>query len=360
MLKTTDSMKATRARAAKALEELLSQVPPITVECIDQEVQIADRQADIVARVLIGSRHHELVCEVKGSGQPRQVRMALLQLREYIGRNHPRSIPVFIAPYLSPQAQSLCREHDVAFLDLEGNCRLAFNGVFIERQVSSKPVGDRRELRSIFKPKSAQVLRVMLRDPRRCWRVAELSEAAGVSLGHISNIRAALLNREWASVRPEGLSLTNPDALLDAWRDAYATPAGERSRYYTTLHGSAFDAAAREALKLANERGEAMFASFSAAQWIAPYARAASQFFYADEAGAEALKEPLKLSSAAKGENIFITRPDDLGLFRDKIEPAEGIPCTSAIQTYLDLSIAGERGREAADYLREETLKWLN
>ena len=99
------------------------------------------------------------------------------------------------------------------FLDLVGNARLAFDNVFIERRVSGRPPADRRELKSLFKPKSAQVLRVLLRDPRRAWRVTELAEPAGVSLGHVSNVRAGLLDREWAQVSEGGLFLSEPDAL---------------------------------------------------------------------------------------------------------------------------------------------------
>ena len=101
-----------------------------------------------------------------------------------------------------------------------------------------------------------------------------------------------------------------------------------------------------------------MFASFSAAQWLAPYARAATHFLYADKAGLDVLQHELKLSSAAKGENVVITQLNDPGLFRDRVEPAPGIICTSLVQTYLDLAAAGERGREAADHLRQEKLKW--
>lgn len=49
---------------------------------------------------------------------------------------------------------------------------------------------------------------------------------------------------------------------------------------------------------------------------------------------------------------------EDEGLFRDAVEPAPHVRCTSPVQTYLDLYVAGERGREAADHLRKEKLKW--
>jgi len=361
MLKMADSANEIelQRRAAEALHALLEQVPAIGAMGVEIEARGKDQCADIVARVTAGGRRHVLVGEVEASGQPRHVRMAVLRLRDDIARHDAGAIPIFVAPYLSPGAQALCREQGVGFLDLEGNARLVFDGVFIERLVPGKPAADRRELRSIFKPKSAQVLRVLLRDPRRSWRVAELGAAADVSLGHISNIRLALLDREWAAIGPEGLCLTEPDRLLDAWRDAYERPAGKRFGFYTTLHGSAFEEAARAALAVANKDGTAMFAFFSAAHWLAPFARSGSQYFYADESGADVLRHMLKLSSVAKGENLVLTRLKDRGLFHDAVEPAPGILCTSPVQTYLDLAAAGERGGEAADHLRRERLTWL-
>ncbi len=350
-------MKELENRAAEALSTLLKQVP--TIELNDIEIEPpGDRNIDILAHINVSNRRHALVCEVKSNGQPRYVRMALLQLRNYVAPLGRDTTPILIAPYLSPEAQTLCREHEVGFLDLEGNARLVFDGVFIERLVPTRPSAVRRELKSLFKPKSAQVLRVMLRNPGRVWRVVELAKAADVSLGHVSNVRAALLDREWAQVSPEGLSLSKPDALLDAWRDAYESPAGKRIGFYTTLHGSAIEEAARKALRASAKDGQAVFASFSAAHWLAPYARTGTQYFYADDAGLERLQGALKLSSTAKGENVVVTLPKDHGLFRDTVEPASGVVCTSQVQTYLDLAVAGERGREAADHLRKETLSW--
>ncbi len=348
-------MNALEHRAAEALTGLLAQVPAIELTGIDVEPQ---GSVDILAHINVAGRRHALACEVKASGQPRHVRMALLQLRDYVAQMGDGAMPLFIAPYLSPEAQALCREQGVGFLDLEGNTRLVFDGVFIERRVASKPPVERRDLKSIFKPKSAQVLRVMLRDPRRAWRVAELAAAAEVSLGHVSNVRTALRDREWAGVEPDGLAITEPDALLEAWRDAYAPPAGKRLGFYTTLHGGAFEDAARQAFATASNGGHVLFASFSAAQWLAPYGRTGSQFFYADEAGLDALRNALKLSATSKGENVIVTLPKDRGLFLDRVEPAPGIICTSPVQTYLDLAAAGERGREAADHLRRERLTW--
>jgi Transcriptional regulator, AbiEi antitoxin, Type IV TA system len=358
MLKPTQSMKEFEHRAADALRQLLAQVPAIELLGIEHEAYGSGRGADIVAHINAFGRRHVLVCEVKSTGQPRHVRTGLLQLRDYMAHHAQDGMPLFIAPYLSLDAQTLCREQGVGFLDFEGNARLIFDGVFIERQVASKPVAERRELKSLFKPKSAQVLRVMLRDPVHAWRVSDLAQAADVSLGHVSNVRSSLLDREWAQVSSDGLFLSEPDGLLDEWRDAYEPPAGKGLTFYTTLHGSALEDVMRRAVNPHGGSGLAVLASFSAAHWLAPYGRTSTQYFYADETGLERLKSALKLSAASKGENVKVTVLKDYGLFRDTVEPAPGAICTSPVQTYLDLSDAGERGREAADHLRREKLRW--
>lgn len=358
MLKDDHPMKEAEARAGEVLRRLLENVPILQIEGIKTEAVSSDWEPDLIARLLVDGRPHTLICEYKSNGQPRYARSALLELRDYVAQKAPNATPVFMAPYLSPAVRQLCEEKGVGYLDLEGNARIAFGGVFIERMVADKPAAEQRELKSLFRPKSAQVLRAMLREPARAWRVTELSEISGVSLGHVSNVRTGLIDREWAHTSEGGLVLSKPDALLDAWRDAYTAPPGERLRFYTPLHGSALEDAARSALRAESDPGRAVFASFSAAQWLAPYGRTGTHYFFANEEGLRKLQAALKLAPASKGENVVVTVPKDLGLLADTIEPAPGAICTSAVQTYLDLSIAGERGAEAAEHLRLERLSW--
>jgi hypothetical protein len=359
MLKLSPEVKFEK-EAANRLQALLAEVPFVSVENLKQNVSDPDhhREFDLLLELKSNGRPQKLVCEFKSNGQPRIVRSAIDQLRYYVQALDKAAYGVVIAPYLSPAAQELCREENVGFLDFEGNCRLVFDGVFIERAVPLRPVTERREIKSIFAPKSAQLLRQLLRDPKRHWKVAELAAQAGVSLGHVSNVRHALIDREWARSDRDGLILTNPDALLDSWRTVYEKPAGQQLQFYTTVHGGALQQRLPHIVEEANDKGELMLASFSAAQWLAPYARVSTSYFYVDEKGLSVLKERLDLSSPVRGENVMVLQIEDQGLFRDSVEPAPRIRCTSPVQTYLDLTVAGERGREAAEHLREEKLKW--
>ena len=110
MLKAPESMKELESRAAGALGALIEQVPAIKLKDIKVEPPDSDHGVDILAHINVSDRPHVLVCEVKASGQPRHVRMALLQLRNYVAHFGSEATPIFIAPYLSPEAQALCRE----------------------------------------------------------------------------------------------------------------------------------------------------------------------------------------------------------------------------------------------------------
>lgn len=357
MLKTPISVNV-EEQAVEALRVALAEVPDLAVLRVQTSDELRGTSIDFIFDITFNGQPHVLVGEVKSSGQPRHVQNGLFQLKRYAEAQHFPVTPIFIAPYLSEEARALCASDKVGYLDLAGNARIVFPGFFLSRSVTGKPPAERRELRSLFKPKSAQVLRTMLREPARHWRVADLAKESLVSIGHVSNVRNSLINRGWAEVSGDGVCLSNPDRLLDAWRDEYVPPSGERLTFYTTLHGNAFEEAIREYGTALALDGIAILASFSAANWLAPYARTGTHYFYADYEGVDRLRSLLKFSTATRGENVVVTVLDDIGLFHDSVEPTAGIHCTSPVQTYLDLYVSGERGQEAAEHLRQEKLQW--
>jgi hypothetical protein len=343
--------------AKTKLQEVLARVPFISVGVTEAPPLVGllgSRSPDFLLPLRAGNGAWQLVCKVNGLAQPRQVRSVMLEMNDYLKTlGNPKSYPVLLAPYISPDSAEICRQAGVGFVDFAGNCRLVFGQIFIERSGAANPKAEKRGLRSLFSPKAARIMRCLLREPRVIWRVKDLEERAGVSLGQVSNVRQALLDREWAQARSDGMLLTQADALLDAWRDAYEKRAVKRSRYYTILHGDALEKQIKAALNAAGQGEHALLASFSAAQWLAPFARYSTQMFYADETGESILREWLQLEPVSKGENVIIERPADEGMLADRIEAAPGVWSTGLVQTYLDLHAVGERGIEAAEHLRQ-------
>ena len=368
MLKSSEIVKDMEIRTIEAVRDLLRDVPGVQIEAVDYEQKICrDYGVDgLVAFAHCGGAY-ALVVEVRSNGAPRYVRSGVYQLQSCTARlrrfDEPnggrRFIPIIVSPYLSPESRAICLDHDIAYLDLVGNARLAFDAVYIERAVAERPVSETRSLRSIFSPKAAAILRVLLREPGRAWRVADLAARARASYGHVSNVRKALLAREWIEVGEDGVVLVQPDALLQTWRESYRRPAGESVTGYTHLHGTQLDERLRGTLNPDPDRPRAIYALHSAAQWLAPFGRSATHTFYADEPGAEALREALKLTHAARGANVVLLVPTDESLFHDASEPGPEVFCTSPIVTYLDLWTGSDRDREAAEHLAREFFPWL-
>lgn len=344
-------------RAAEALKAFLGTIPQLSLSdmVVTGKPDESDPSVDIVADTEFAGRPMRLVVEVKGNGQPRMAHQAAYQLKRYLDRSGQDGVPMFMAPYISEQSQAVCREEGIGYLDFEGNARIAFESVFIDRRVEGKPEPERRALRSLFKPKSARILRVLLNEPNRAWRVTELAQEAKVSIGLVSTIGSALREREWADQSRQGLRLTDPSGLLDEWARNYEPPKGEDVRLYTHLHGKAL---AEQLRDLGTGGGRVVLGSFSAADWLAPFVRQGTSYFYADERGLEALQAALNLTSPAKGANIIVRVPDDDGVLDDARTIAPGLFATSPVQTYLDLMIGGERGVEGAAHLKDKLLRW--
>jgi hypothetical protein len=358
LLKQALELKEGESLGLQTLLELLAQVPVIRgVEPVLPRTGDASG-IDALVGLQLEDRLQPLACAVLANGQPRHVRLALWELTHAIRRDCPDAIPLVIAPYLSPASQTLCKEHKVAFLDQQGNARLVFDGVFIERVAAGKPASVRRDLKSLFTPKAAQVLRLLLRDPWRPWRVTELAAKAEVSLGQVSNVRRGLLDREWATVTEEGLALKDPDALLDAWSEVYAGLGGKKTSYYTTLHGKGLENAFLNLCRDQQDQPSVLLASFTAANWLAPYGRTGIHNLLSRPSELEHVQQSLALQPAVSGANIVVTVPAHEGVFIDAVQPVPGIVCTSPVQTFLDLSAAGERGKEAAEHLRSKLLRW--
>lgn len=367
-MKTPFSVNDLEVAALHAASDLLADVPHLRAHPVRHDHPHGSGHP-IDGRIEFehGDDTYGLVIDVKRDGAPRFVRSAVYRLKGYLAHvdqsdhedSNRRWIPMLVSPYLSPESRSICLDHGVAYLDLVGNAHLAFGHVYIDRAVADRPVSETRALRSIFAPKAAAILRVLLRRPDSAWRVAELAEAADASLGHVSNVRKALLAREWIEKRKDGIVLVQPGALLTNWRKEYRRPAGRHIRRYTLLHGDQVSKQLSGRLNATPPHPRAILSSHSAARWLAPFGRGGRDSFYADEPGARMLQKVLKLTHVDRGANVTVSIPRDESLFDDAAQPAPGVYCASPIVTYLDLWLGSDRDREAAGYLASKYFPWL-
>lgn len=207
------------------LRGLVARVPFLKLASLKQDVKLCKDpigRPDWLAELRTGDQSWTLVAEGKKSGQPREVRAAVLQLKHYLSLLPPDkpSHGLVLAPFISEESARICAEAGVGYADFVGNARLSFDRIFIETRAAGSPPSVKREARSIFSPKATRVLRVLLQGPLRAWKVKELAAAADVSLGHVSAVRQQLLAREWATGDQEGIRIkgaAGAQAILRDW-----------------------------------------------------------------------------------------------------------------------------------------------
>lgn len=141
-MRAKNPMDELEVRATEALRSLLGQVSVIKVKGIRREA------GAVLAQIELLGHSHTLACEVQANARPDVLRTAL-RARQSSASSQPAATPVVIAPYLSPEAQQICKENKAGFLDLEGNARLAVGEYFIGKRslthkapaASARPAG---------------------------------------------------------------------------------------------------------------------------------------------------------------------------------------------------------------------------
>jgi hypothetical protein len=133
-MQTGRSAAELEVRAAEALKALLEQVSAVKLRELRREPPARGHAAELVALIDVYGHSHTLACEVNLDTRPSRVRASLKKLHNCAAHLAGAATPVLIAPYLSPEAQALCKECRAGFLDLEGNARLTLGEVFIGKR----------------------------------------------------------------------------------------------------------------------------------------------------------------------------------------------------------------------------------
>ena len=339
-------------KALKALKDCLKRVPFLTIESVKQEPRTDDMQLDILARVRIAQERQNIAVEVKGNGQPRIVRSAIYQLLRYRERN-PKVYCVVAAPYISPQSAEMCTKEGIGYIDLAGNCRLTFNRVYIEQEGKANPFAVKRDLRSLYSPKAERVLRVLLNNPKKAWRVQSLAKEAMVSLGQVSNVKSLLEDREWLMNTEDGLVLSIPDQLLSEWSENYSFNRNSTRNYYTLKTVTEIEADLAEICR--KQKIICTLTGFSAAARYAPAVRYQRAMAYVVEKEDKVAKL-LSLKEVSSGANVTLLSPYDEGVMYG-YRLIDGIQVAIPVQVYLDLLSMKGRGEEAAAMLLTEVIR---
>jgi len=304
-----------------------------------------------------GAVELDLLCVALTEGHPEEVQRFLRAVAE--AQPPPtgqEALPTLIAPYFSPEAQALCRQAGVGYLDLAGNAGLETSHCYLE--VGGRPNAQprKRGVRSPFAGRAERVVRRLLLEPQRTWSMRALAQTAAVSLGLASMTTTALAELGAVYKGRKGVSLQDPAALLDAWAEGYDLRASPFIAYRTWLDAAQFEQ------ELARRR-EALAARYaltlwSAARYLLGDAETpayVSLYWRGDPA---LLARALNLSPDVGKTYVFCFQPYDESLLWGRQETREGLGVVHPMQLYLDLNSGEEREAALAQRVRERLLPW--
>jgi len=301
---------------------------------------------DLVVTIEFGDQLMDLLILIGSSGEPRILKseiMDLMGVRE-------NGYLVYMAPYISKNSRVIIMDNNIGFIDFSGNAYLSFDNVLISKTGFENKFKEKRMLKKIFSKRSTRIIRKLLSNYQKEWITTELAEEAQVSSGFVSMMVQNLaeegyIERKWGSIK-----LIKPGELLDKWAEKYRFNRQAVIGYYCPYKEKED---IFERLKDL-DNGKYALTMGAAASVIAPHVRSTDVYIYSMDNSS--LIERLNLTPVEFGGNLYLTTPADIGIFFDK-QFIDGISIVSNIQLYLDLFNNPARGREQAEFLRENVME---
>ena len=216
---------------------------------------------------------------------------------------------------------------------------------------------DSLSVRNILAPVASRVIRCFLIEPKREWSILELSKVTSVSYGHVHKLVATLMRLGFCrKTKRNRIVVANPAELLSRWASYYDFALLNKvNAYYSLIED--LDKFARNLIAVSRRDLRYALTLHSGAALVRPYVRPSNIHLYVESEKLSEWREILSLQLSELGGNVFLVEPYDEGVFY-KTQQRKGVWVVSSVQLYVDLYNYPARGREAAEYLRKEVIRF--
>ncbi len=284
------------------------------------------------------------------------MRLAVQQLKVMSEESSCSLIPLLAVPYMGDAGRDYCEESGVSWLDLSGNAGIFAPGLHIRERGHANRFLRPGRVESAYGPKGSRVARWLLVHPYKVFRQREIALHTGLDQGYVSRVVRKLVDSGLVSRHTKGVSVRDPDLLLDSWIEEYRFDRHDLFRgHIPALSGARL---AREVAGLLNDMDIQYAMTGLAAAWFhTRYAGFRLLTVYLDDFPPGELLGTLGFRDEARGANTWLVTPNDMGVFQDA-DFVDGARCVHPVQTYLDLKGHPERSVEAAEELRGQLLTW--
>jgi hypothetical protein len=337
-------------KALRDLPSLFAELLDVSADEVRLNVPHGNDQA---FDVIVEAPHRKWVVEVKNSSSPGAV-AAVADRLHHVELGDPDAVPLLVVPHMTNAGAEAAARRHLNWVDLSGNARLRDQDLYVWVQGRPNRYPKRGRPSSPFAPKSARATRLMLIDPWRWWRQADLAEATGLDDGHLSRVVRRLDDDELLDHRGSEFRPRDPERLLDAWAGDYRFD--RHDIVVGHLTGSGAELASELNARLTGVDVQHAFTGLPAAWVLDRHARFRLCSIYVEGDPRDAA-EKIDMRRNEQGANVQLIGPDDDGVFEGQRE-VSGLPCVSPAQIYLDLLHLPERAKEAAAQLRDDRRLW--
>lgn len=298
----------------------------------------------------------DMLCVALTEGYPEEVRRFIQRIGQHGDRpESPDTVPVLIAPYLSPESQALCRAAGVGYFDLAGNAGLDTASVYLELGGRPNPNAREKHLRDPFTGRAERIARRLLLEPERTWAMRDLAAAAGVSLGMASMTTTALAEARLVTKGRGGLSLVDPAGLLEAWAQSYDL---RRSALHIYRSWWGVEELEQRLARRCAAHGHGALTLWSGARHLLTEDSAAPRLALYWQGDVQPLVEIMNLDEVKGRTYVFVFEPYDESVLWETRRVAGDLEIVHPVQLCLDLGSGDEAELELAQRVRAALLGW--
>lgn len=330
-------------------------IPAFKIKRVVHQPKIKGIIPDMIIDVEMVGKKRKLIIEVKSRGFPSQILQSIPVLLK-AAATVKDSYPIFVSDFISKKGASICKENNIGYIDLTGNCYVGLGEVYIEKVGEEQIKRSRSILKRLFSPKATRIIRALLEEPERLWGISELSQTLEVALGYTHEIIAKLLKQGYI-IRDEKkrIHLSRATELLDDWVRQYKILPESIHSYYSSIKNPQ-GLMKKIANTLKRNKTAYCFTLHAGASLVAPFMRFNDvHFYYLGEL--KTIVQQLELEEIEFGGTVHLIKPYDGGIFYRK-QTIEGKDIICNTQLYLDLNQYPARGKEQAEFLRKERIKY--
>jgi len=317
-----------------------------------------DRLSDFSVRADIDGRKIDLLIEVKERPHLVDLRLAAEAIKQYSG---PNRIPVVASHFMGPNRRALLKEMGVGYIDMAGNIYLRAHGILIEREEKRNPFGYEREGLNPYSDKASIILRILMNEPDRSWKIREIAKLGDINPGWVSRVVDTLGERGLVEFsRKGGVALLRGEDMLKEWADLYDW---RRNKfYYYYCHALDFQEVLERISVLSLDSDKLVAIGFQAGAYlVSPYSTFNQVHLMIDGRNFDVIlpevERQLGLEPRREGANLILVRPHYKYSALFSARKIKKWYVVSDIQLYLDLNRYPIRGQEQAEHLLEKVIQ---